>query len=250
MSTGHNSSGNESAAEDLGKSDGSRDLVRALLLCLAAVIFVRSFLFEPFKIPSSSMLPTLAIGDHIVVSKFTFGLSLPFTKIELVKWDAPERGDVIVFLFPRDESLHYIKRVVGVPGDRVEFKGTQLLINGEAVFREEVADPSYLQSLGPSGPLSGQFYREKLGEHSHYVRYNQSNSFKQPKEPPSEVVPADSYFVVGDNRDDSYDSRSWGYVPRKNIKGKAQFVLLSLDPERPWNSLGNVRWNRCGTLIY
>src|SRR6478752_4034871 len=107
-------------------ADGRRDLFRALLICLLAVVIVRSFLFEPFKIPSSSMVPTLKIGDHIFVSKFDYGLSLPFTKLELVTWGGPKRGEVIVFLFPRDESLHYIKRVIGIPGDRVEFRGKQL----------------------------------------------------------------------------------------------------------------------------
>src|SRR5947209_5520912 len=109
--------------------EGRRDLMRALFFCLLAVVVVRSFLFEPFKIPSSSMVPTLRIGDHIFVSKFNYGLSLPFTKLEFLAWSAPKRGDVIVFLFPRDESLHYIKRVIGVPGDKVVFKGKDLYVN-------------------------------------------------------------------------------------------------------------------------
>jgi signal peptidase I len=116
----------EEATVKIEQAEGRRDLVRALVLCLVAVILVRSFLFEPFKIPSSSMMPTLRIGDHIFVSKFNYGLSIPFTKIEFAAWGAPKRGEIIVFLFPRDESLHYIKRVLGVPGDRIEFRGKDI----------------------------------------------------------------------------------------------------------------------------
>jgi signal peptidase I len=230
--------------------EGRRDLVRALVLCLMAVVLVRSFLFEPFKIPSSSMVPTLRIGDHIFVSKFNFGLSVPyFTKTKFASWGAPRRGEVIVFLFPRDESLHYIKRVVGVPGDKIEFKGKDIFINGKRVLKERVEDPSVIEKVTGSRTISGELYKETLGSSVHYVKYTTgaANDFSRNNQ--VEVVPDNKFFVVGDNRDDSYDSRNWGLVPRENIEGKAQMIWLSLDQEQSWGKLNKVRWERCGILV-
>lgn len=229
--------------------DGKRDLIRALFVCLFAVIAVRSFLFEPFKIPSSSMVPTLKIGDHIFVSKFDYGLSFPFTKWELVSWGNPHRGDIIVFLFPRDESLHYIKRVVGLPGDKIEFRGKDLFLNGKVVPKELVTDGATIERITGSAKIDGDLYRETLDNVVHYVKYSKDAGYDFSRSNPAEVVPADSFFVAGDNRDDSYDSRSWGYVPRENIKGRARMVWLSLDQEKSWGTLNKVRWGRCGTLI-
>ena len=229
--------------------EGRRDLVRALFLCLLAVVVVRSFLFEPFKIPSSSMVPTLKIGDHIFVSKFNYGLSVPFTKFEFLKWGEPKRGEVIVFLFPRDESLHYIKRVLGVPGDRVEFRGKEIYINDQKVLKERISDLTEIEKITGSRDFSGELYRETLGSTIHYVKYAPNSSYDFSRTNQAEVVPADKFFVAGDNRDDSYDSRSWGYVPRENIKGRAQMVWLSLDQDEGWGKLAKVRWSRCGTLI-
>jgi signal peptidase I len=236
-------------ASSQAHADGRRDLVKALFFCLLAVIIVRSFLFEPFKIPSSSMVPTLKIGDHIFVSKFDYGLSLPFTKFEFVNWSSPKRGQIIVFLFPRDESLHYIKRVVGTPGDRVELKGKQLLINGQEVPKVLITDPSVIEKVTGKKEIEGELYKETLGDVVHYVKYARDASYDFSRSNPVEVVPPNSYFVVGDNRDDSYDSRSWGYVPRENVKGRAQMIWLSLDQEKSWGTLNKIRWSRCGTLI-
>lgn len=230
-------------------AESRKDLVRALVLCVLAVIFVRSFLFEPFKIPSSSMVPTLKIGDHIFVSKFNYGLSLPFTKIEFAKWSQPERGDIIVFLFPRDESLHYIKRVVGVPGDEISFKGKDLYVNGELVQKELVATEAEVENVLGLGQKPGMLYKEKLGDALHYVKYSNTNSYEISGLDKIETVPPDKFFVMGDNRDDSYDSRSWGFVPRENIKGRAQMIWLSLDQEEAWGA-DKIRWSRVGTLIH
>lgn len=227
-----------------------RDLLRALGLCLFAVLIVRSFLFEPFKIPSSSMVPTLKIGDHIFVSKFSFGLSLPFSKMELVRVGEPQRGDIIVFLFPRDESLHYIKRVVGVPGDLVEFRGKEVVINGEPLSKEMVTEPEVVAQVIGEKNFSGELYKERIGNRFHYVKYSSRTAYEFSRNAAPQVVPKDQYFVVGDNRDDSYDSRSWGFVPRENIKGKAQVIWMSLDQGEAWGKLSKVRWARCGTLIY
>lgn len=223
--------------------------MRALFLCLLAVVVVRSFLFEPFKIPSSSMVPTLKIGDHIFVSKFNYGLSIPFTKFEFVAWGTPKRGDVIVFLFPRDESLHYIKRVVGVPGDRVEFKGKDLIINGEKVPKVRITEATEIEKITGSTDFTGELYRETLGKSVHYVKYSSNLAYDFSRNNQVEIVPPEKFFVAGDNRDDSYDSRSWGYVPRENIKGRAQMIWLSLDQEENWGKLTKIRWGRCGTLI-
>lgn len=239
----------DDAVKSLDQVEGRRDLFRALFLCLVAVVLVRSFLFEPFKIPSSSMMPTLRIGDHIFVSKFNYGLSIPFTKIEFAKWGEPKRGEIIVFLFPRDESLHYIKRVIGVPGDKIEFKGKDLYVNGALVPHEKITDPALIEKVTGTPEITGDLFKETLGSVVHYVKYSKTNNYDFSRNNPVEIVPPDKYFVVGDNRDDSYDSRSWGYVPRENIKGRAQMIWLSLDQEQKVG-MGKVRWSRCGTLIH
>lgn len=230
------------------QEQGKRDLIKALVVCFSIVILVRSFFFEPFKIPSSSMVPTLKIGDHIFVSKFLYGLTLPFLKVELVGWNSPKRGDIIVFLFPRDESLHYIKRVVGVPGDTIELQGKDLIINGTAVRKEPLASNDPVAKTLNDNYADGELYKEYLDNTVHLVRYKTSGVDLN-RLVPKEIVPPNKFFVMGDNRDDSYDSRSWGFVPRENIKGRAEMIWLSLDQS---NSSGTraVRWSRCGTLIH
>lgn len=230
-------------------AQGRKDLIRALVVCIAAVVVIRSFIFEPFKIPSSSMVPSLRIGDYIFVSKFDFGLSIPFTKIELIRWSAPKRGDVIVFLYPKDESLHYVKRVVGVPGDKLEFKGRKLFINGLELKEEAVTDPAILKTLADGREDDGEIFRETLGDRVHWVRFLPRPEAGFSEATQTEVVPPDRFFVVGDNRDQSYDSRSWGYVARENIKGRARIIWLSLDQGPEWLSLQQVRWSRTGMLV-
>jgi len=237
-------------SEKLEAKQSRRDLMRALGLCLVAVLIVRSFLFEPFKIPSSSMVPTLKIGDHIFVSKFSYGLSVPFSKYELIRWGEPKRGDIIVFLFPRDESLHYIKRVVGVPGDLIEFRGKEVIVNGEPLSKDLMADEALIQEVVGEKDFSGELFKEKIGSLTHYVKYSKRTAYEFSRNTGPQAVPDDQYFVVGDNRDDSYDSRSWGFVPRENIKGKAQVIWMSLDQGEAWGKLSKVRWGRCGTLIH
>lgn len=241
--------GSETKSQAQEENEGRKDLMKALVLCVVAVIVVRSFLFEPFKIPSSSMVPTLIVGDHIFVSKFNYGLSLPFTKIEFVRWGQPSRGEVIVFLNPKDESLHYIKRVVGIPGDRIEFKGKDLYINSELISKIPVTDLTSIKEAMGRPDFSGLLYKENLDRVIHYVKYVESAGYEFSRTPQVWVVPPDRFFVAGDNRDDSYDSRSWGFVPRENIKGRAQMIWLSLDQDQGWN-MKKVRWQRCGTLIH
>lgn len=208
---------------------------------IAAVFMFRSFVIEPFKIPSSSMVPTLQIGDLILVNKYTYGIRLPIVNKKIIQINNPQRGDVMVFKFPKDTSLDYIKRVVGVPGDKVVYKNKKLTINGQPVAYERLTE--YLDEERLS---YFSHYRENLTGVSHEIL----NDDKVPGYVPSPdafpqhelcrydlegfecTVPAGHYFMMGDNRDNSLDSRYWGFVPDRNIVGKAFFV---------WMNLGNLK---------
>lgn len=217
---------------------------------IVLVFFVRSFLYEPFKIPSSSMVPTLQIGDLILVNKYTYGIRLPILNQKIIDISDPKRGDVMVFKYPRDMSLDYIKRVVGVPGDKIEYKNKRLTVNGKAL--EYTALPDYLSDDNPNERLT---YYQQLREDLTGVKHNILNDERVPgfvnnpdNFPQHELcsynaegfactVPPGHYFMMGDNRDNSLDSRFWGFVPDQNIVGKA-FVV--------WMNLGNLK--RIGTF--
>ncbi|MFM8269806.1 MAG: signal peptidase I, partial [Pseudomonadota bacterium] len=240
----------ETKNESQSTKSGSQDLMRTLIWSILALVIIRSFIFESFKIPSSSMVPTLHIGDHIFVSKFDYGLNFPFTKLELVRWGQPKRGDVIVFLYPKDESLHYVKRVIGVPGDTIEFRGREIFINNENIFQEPVTDAETIKKVYGDSLSSGELYRETINERTHWVRFlpPEQAGFVGMKQ--KEVIPPGKFFVVGDNRDQSYDSRSWGLVSRENIKGRARLIWLSLKPSDEWVSPRRVAWSRSGMVIH
>lgn len=239
----------ETKSESHSKKSGSQDLMNTLIWSVLALVIIRSFVFESFKIPSSSMVPTLHIGDHIFVSKFDYGLSFPFTKFELVRWGQPKRGDVIVFLYPKDESLHYVKRVIGIPGDTIEFRGREIFVNNTKVSQDLVTEQSTINKAYGETPVSGELYRETIDGRSHWVRFlpPEEAGFIGMKQ--KEVIPPDKFFVVGDNRDQSYDSRSWGFVSRENIKGRARIIWLSLKPGDDWISPRRVAWSRSGMII-
>ena len=202
------------------------------------VVFVlRSFLFEPFKIPSGSMMPTLLVGDFILVNKFTYGIRLPVINKKIIDLNSPQRGDVMVFRYPEDPSLDYIKRVVGVPGDTVAYQNKRLSINGQPVETTRIAD-----YLHPERLYYSEQYVARMGD----VEYRYLNDSDAPAFIPDAArfpyrdnctynaagvvckVPEGNYFVMGDNRDNSRDSRFWGFVPEQNIVGKAFFVWLNL----------------------
>jgi signal peptidase I len=205
------------------------------------VFVLRSFLFEPFKIPSSSMVPTLQIGDLILVNKFTYGIRLPVVNKKIIEINQPQRGDVMVFKYPKDTSLDYIKRVVGVAGDKVVYRNKKLSINGKDVEYKQL--PDYLDE--ESLTYSKQF-EENLNGVAHKILNDQRAPSYVPNPdafPKKELctynsegfactVPAGHYFMMGDNRDNSLDSRYWGFVPDEYIVGKAFFV---------WMNLGNLK---------
>jgi signal peptidase I len=211
---------------------------------IALVFFLRSFLYEPFKIPTSSMVPTLLVGDLILVNKYTYGVRLPIINEKIISVNDPKRGDVMVFKYPKDMSQDYIKRVIGVPGDKIVYENKQLTINGVAVDYTPLD-----QYLDEEGTLA---YRKQLLENLPEKKHRILNRDDQPnvaververfagfegctvsREKYTCIVPAGNYFMMGDNRDNSLDSRYWGFVPDKNIVGKAFFVWMNLgNPKR------------------
>jgi signal peptidase I len=204
---------------------------------ISMVFFLRSFLYEPFKIPSSSMLPTLFVGDLILVNKFTYGIRLPIIDKKVIEINNPQRGDVMVFKYPEDPSVNYIKRVIGVSGDKVEYKNKRLLINGKDLAYQAMPDFLDEERLN----YSKQFTENLTGVSHRILNDEQAPAFvRDPHNFPNRencaynndgfvcVVPDGQYFMMGDNRDNSLDSRYWGFVPDKNIVGKAFFIWMNL----------------------
>jgi signal peptidase I len=202
------------------------------------VFLLRSFLVEPFKIPSSSMVPTLLVGDFILVNKFTYGIRLPVANKKIVPLGEPQRGDVMVFRYPEDPSLDYIKRVVGVPGDRIEYRNKRLSVNGQPVPLRQVDD-----YLSKERMQFSRRYVETLNGVDHEILLeDDAPAFVPPSRayPHAQncnynmnglacTVPPGHYFMMGDNRDNSSDSRVWGFVPDENIVGRAFFIWLNLN---------------------
>jgi signal peptidase I len=202
------------------------------------VFFLRSFLVEPFKIPSGSMIPTLLIGDFILVNKYAYGVRLPVINVKVAEVGSPKRGDVMVFRYPADPGLDYIKRVVGLPGDRIEYRDKVLTVNGRVAPRRQIGDyqsrerlqyfPRFIESFDGAEheiilekETPGYVGRVMDFRHSGNCDYNNGGLVC--------TVPPGHYFVMGDNRDNSSDSRVWGFVPDENIVGKAFFIWLNLN---------------------
>jgi len=205
------------------------DLSKSFFPVILAVLVLRSFIVEPFRIPSDSMVPTLLNGDFILVNKFAYGLRLPVLNTRFFGSGQPARGDVAVFRYPREPAVAYIKRVVGLPGDRLEYRDKQLFINGQ---------PAALTPLpaDPARPGYQQF-DEQLGQVNHRIQAlpHTRQPALQSLNDPNEVigwayqVPEGHYFVMGDNRDNSSDSRMWGPLPKENLIGRAFFIWMNLD---------------------
>ncbi len=199
---------------------------------LAFVLVLRSFLYEPFQIPSSSMVPTLQVGDYILVNKFNYGLRLPVTRTKIWNVSSPERGDVMVFYPPHANETYYIKRVIGVPGDRIQYRNKQLTVNGKPVPREWLAEipGSRRLQIGIERPREDK---------SHLIQVDLS----RPVRDFSVVVRPGHYFMMGDNRDNSSDSRVWGQVPERDIVGQAVAIWMH------WESVFSVpSFDRAGRL--
>lgn len=253
-----------------GNPPSSNFLVRwayEFLPVLLVIVLVRSFVVEPFNIPSSSMVPTLYTGDFILVDKTAYGLRLPLLHTKIVETGSPERGDVAVFREPREEKLYFVKRIVGLPGDEISFDNGVLSVNGQAVqttpttYQMSEHNINYLtpqiignqaisneerQAIGQAEEPHARYFQEKLGNHSYLVRYltgadfvAQHARFLQENSP--EVltsagskwritVPEGQYFALGDNRDRSEDGRVWGFVPEANLSGKATYIWMSKEP--------------------
>jgi signal peptidase I len=195
-----------------------REYVEAIILAVVIAFFVRTFIIQAYKIPSGSMKQTLLIGDHILVTKFNYGVKLPLLRSTLIPFGKPRRGDIVVFIYPEDRSKDFIKRMAGLPGDTIEIRDKQVFINNVPW-----KDP-----------------------HERHVDKLVINGAVQPRDNFGPVtVPADSFFVMGDNRDESYDSRFWGFVHQQDILGKALVIYWS------WNSEdSSVRWSRIGKILH
>ena len=205
----------------MGKKKFIKEYLEPIVIAVLIALFIRTFVVQAFKIPSSSMEPTLLVGDYILVNKFIFGIRIPYTDMKFVQLKHPERGDVIVFIYPKDTSKDFIKRVIGTAGEKVEIVQNKIFINGKQIddpwgHFEKYDWTKYLQTMEKFGPV---------------------------------VVPKDCLFVLGDNRDNSQDSRFWGFVNVNAVKGKAFIIYFS------WNRLSqslldNVRWARLAKLIH
>ena len=216
------------------------EYARALFPVILIVFVLRSFVVEPFRIPSGSMLPGLQNGDFILVNKFSYGVRLPVIHWKILDIGPPERGDVMVFRFPQDPKLAFIKRVVGLPGDRLTYVDKKLTINGEPVETEAAGEFAF-QQLNMRG-YSARRLRETIDGSDHYILIDDRATRPRSMEV---VVPEGHYFVMGDNRDHSNDSRYWRFVPEENVLGRAFFIWFS------WKSDtgGGVNWGRIGNSI-
>ena len=221
------------AASENGGSSAMNVLVeysRSFFPVLLFVLVIRSFVFEPFRIPSGSMMPTLLQGDFIFVKKYSYGLRLPVTETKVLETGEPERGDVVVFRLPRDPTVNYIKRVVGLPGDTVVYERHQLTINGEPIVLEQHPEAT------PEDPR----FVEQLGDRQHEILIENENYTRNDG---AYLVPDGHYFVMGDNRDNSLDSRFINAIPESHLVGEAVRIWMHMD------GLSWPRWERIGAKI-
>jgi signal peptidase I len=195
-----------------------QEYAEAIIIAILIALFIRTFIVQAFKIPSGSMKPTLQIGDHILVNKFLYGIKIPFIRKTLIPIGTPKRGDIVVFIYPEDRSKDFIKRVIAIGGDTVEIRNKKIFLNGKpqndghGVYVDSVVFPAAIQPRDNFGPVK---------------------------------VPQGTLFVMGDNRDQSYDSRFWGFVDLKDVMGKAFVIYWSWDRDDTW-----VRWDRLGMLLH
>ena len=204
--------------EDKQPKSKVKEYVESIIIAILIALFIRTFLICAYKIPSRSMVPTLQVGDHILVNKFIYGVKIPLLRRTIIPFREPQRGEIVVFIFPNDRSKDFIKRVIGVAGDKIEIKNKKIFINDRefkdsyGIFSDSLILPQSLQPRDNFGPV---------------------------------IVPEKSIFVMGDNRDESLDSRFWGFVDLKDVEGKAFVIYWS------WNrDEHNLRWQRLGQLLH
>jgi signal peptidase I len=234
------------------RKSSARQYAESIGLALGVALLLRAFVVEAFQIPSGSMIPTLDVGDHIFVSKFSYSVGIPFTNAKIAELGKPKRGDIIVFKYPPDQSVDYIKRVVGLPGETIEVRRNEIFIDGKPMPREyapgpcETDDGSTAEDDEPRHPCEA--WLEHLGKVTHVI--HQDPRLGPSNFPPFKIPPG-HYFAMGDNRDNSKDSRVWGTVPFELIKGRALIVWWSRDPARGGLSpsgvvdwFKSIRWGR------
>ena len=198
-----------------------KEYVESIIIAILIALFIRTFIICAYKIPSESMVPTLLVGDHILVNKFIYGVKIPLLRKIIIPVKNPKRGDIIVFIFPKDRSKDFIKRVIGVGGDKIEIKNKKIFINDKpyndtfGIYSDNVILPAAIETRDNYGPVT---------------------------------VPKNSLFVMGDNRDKSMDSRFWGFVDLKDVEGKAFIIYWSWNHDEP--ILHGLRWERLGNLLH
>jgi signal peptidase I len=232
----------EQQQDSMKKKSFYKEWIEPFLIAAIVALFIRQFIVEAFKIPSGSMIPTLTIGDHLLVNKFVYGPRVPFTDTRIFSWKEPKRGEIIVFKYPENEDKNFIKRVVGVPGDKLEIKNGTLYINDQPIAVKELGVyEGHEQGAASSFYPKPRLLEEQLGTVTHNILYlrDQTGSRFGPV-----LVPKESVFVMGDNRDNSQDSRVWGWVNYNKILGRAFIIYWSWDGDGRW-----VRWERIGKLI-
>ena len=220
------------------------EYARSFFPIILIVLLLRSFLVEPFRIPSGSMMPTLRDGDFILVNKFTYGIRLPVVNTKVIDMGDPQRGDVVVFRYPENPTVDYIKRIVGLPGDRIEYRDKRLFINGEPIAYEE---QGLYRGSGVGVSMSGaQLLTEQLDSANHSILVERNGYGRPYSCLPDQgyTVREGHYFVMGDNRDNSNDSRFWCDVPDENLVGKAFMIWMNWDPVD-----GGPVWGRIGDRI-
>ena len=205
---------------------------------LLIVLLLRSFLVEPFRIPSGSLEPTLMPGDFVAANKFEYGLRLPVLHTKILGLGEPKVGDITVFRYPRDPSVNFIKRIVGVPGDKISYINKVLYINNMIQPQKDIGPALDYDSNGNAIPM--EKYLETINHISHYIYENPA----VPAQNFTVTVPPGNYFAMGDNRDNSEDSRYWGFVPDNNLIGKAFLIWFSWD-----DNTDSIRWNRMGKIL-
>jgi signal peptidase I len=234
----HNQEGMDSRGAQEYREPWFLDLCKSFFPILLIVLVLRSFIAEPFRIPSGSMMPTLLHGDFILVNKFTYGIRLPVLHKKILDIGSPQRGDVAVFRFPKNPADDYIKRVVGLPGDHIAYRDKKLYINGKLMNQSE---SGVYQGEGANSVMNGAtVLRENLDQQPHDILLKKIG-YSAPGE---FMVPQNHYFVMGDNRDHSSDSRIWGFVPEENLVGRAFLVWMN------WDFAGKkFNFNRVGKKI-